>query len=86
MTTTRAEINTDWKFPNDTYIFDANGIQIDPRSREGNDIAYILWRQKNDRLRNDEQRELVKKLREAKNAEEGLEILKNHHEVFKKSV
>jgi|GEM_PF-6768512 len=84
--TTRAEINTDWKFPNDTYIFDANGIQIDPKSKEGNDIVYILWRQEKYRLSNKEQQELVKRLREAKNAEEAIEILRVHREAFKKSI
>lgn len=38
-------INKAWVFKGGMYIFDANEIQIDPNSKEGNDIRYLFWLQ-----------------------------------------
>lgn len=74
----RVTINPEWRFSNGTYIFKGNGIQINPKSEEGNQIEYLIWLQKKRKMENEEQKKLVNKLRNAKNGEEAMKILKEH--------
>ena len=78
MSERRVTINPEWDFSNGNYIFKGNGIQINPKSDEGNQIEYLLSLQKMRELENEEQTKLVNKLRNAKNGEEAMKILKEH--------
>ncbi|MGI0083336.1 MAG: hypothetical protein ACREAF_02185 [Nitrosopumilaceae archaeon] len=80
MTAIRAEINTEWKFSNGTYIFDKNHIQIDPKSKEGNDIEYNLWLQDQFVIDNQKQKELVEKIKNTKTFEEAIKLLEELRE------
>lgn len=51
----RPQTNTSWRFPNGNFFF-RNGVQIDPRSEEGQKIIEILKAQKENRALNDEQK------------------------------
>jgi hypothetical protein len=68
-------INKAWIFPNGMYIFDTNGIQIDPNSQPGNDIRYLFWLQDYFRNENEKQKELVDRIRNASNSQEAIQIL-----------
>jgi len=48
-------MNKDLIFPNNLYIFDKDGIQIDPNSREGKEITKVFKLQEKIRKENAEQ-------------------------------
>lgn len=48
-------MNKDLIFPNDVYIFDKNGDQIDPQSSRGQMLIKIFEQQKTQQKKNDEQ-------------------------------
>ncbi|MCZ6582260.1 MAG: hypothetical protein O6761_03710 [Thaumarchaeota archaeon] len=74
----RVVIIPDWQFSNGTYIFKSNKIQINPTSKEGNQIEYLLSLQNITKLENEEQTEFVNKLKNAKSSEEAIKILQEH--------
>lgn len=51
----RVMIRDQWKFPGGFYIFESNGSQVNPDSKEGASVLKILQRQKLERVEDNAQ-------------------------------